>query len=134
MIAIGAVYRGPELRGSMVNRSLMQLSTLLKEARGPEPLGAEPWVNVNFVVPGSLGKPNFDYLEYGEYSKQRNGIVVQVPVPDTGFDEAGFKQFLIDSLHGANAMAFEFFRQKGKTFGLRTAEELVRAVGQELLA
>ncbi|MDR6411295.1 hypothetical protein [Paraburkholderia terricola] len=29
------------------------------------------------------------------------------------------------ALHGANAMAFEFFRQKGESFPLREAENLV---------
>lgn len=134
MISIGAIYRGPELKGSLTNTAIMQLSKLLKEARGPAPLESEPWVNVNFIVAGSLGQPDFDYLTYGEYSQRRKGIVVQVPVPDPGLDEERFKLFLIDSLHGANAMAFEFFRQKGQSFRLAAAEALVEATGRKLMA
>lgn len=130
MISIGAVYNGPELQGSEVNRLLMATSKVVKELRGT--LGATPWVNAVFIVPGSLGESDLDYLTYGDYSKKDNAVVVQIPMPKKVAEGAEQAAFIVDALHGANAMAFEFFRQRGEDFPLRDAEELVRKVAARI--
>ena len=132
MISIGAVYRGPELRGADANRQIMAMTKVLNEIRGPLELGKEPLVNAVFVVPGSLGMADFEGLQFGEYSKKDKAVVVQVAVPAVAVSRAQFTAFLIESLHGANAMAFEFFRQKGESFLLREADRLVSATAQSL--
>lgn len=132
MISIGAVYHGPELQGSEINRLIMSMSKALKEYRGPLEKGKEPWVNAVFVVPGSLGHAEIDGLEYGDYSKKEKGVVVQIAVPAKIISDGDLIEFLIGSLHGANAMAFEFFRKKGEAFQLREAENLVRLTGARL--
>ena len=95
-------------------------------------LGKTPLVNAVFVVPGSLGIADFEGLQFGEYSKKEKAVVVQVAVPAEVVSQSDFMAFLIESLHGANAMAFEFFRQKGEYFPLREAEGLVSATAQSL--
>lgn len=125
MISIGAVYRGPELRGSEANRRVMDATKALNKLRGPMNLGDVPLVNTVFVFPGSLGAADFSGLQFGEYSQKDKAVVVQVAVPADVMNSPDFGAFLIDSLHGANAMAFEFFRQKGEPFPLREAESLV---------
>jgi hypothetical protein len=131
MISIGAVYNGPELQGSKINRLIMATSKAVKELRGT--LGQTPWVNVVFVVPGSLGGADFDDLKYGDYSKKDKAVVVQIPMPknvaEGTADQVGF---IIDALRGANAMAFEFFRQHDEKFPLREAEILVGEVAERV--
>ena len=133
MISIGAHYKGPELRGSGLDRSIMAVAKALNELRGPLEKGKVPWVNAVFVVSGSLGKVDFNYLTYGHYSKKEMGVVVQIPVPlEISSRDTDLVPFVIDSLHGANAMAFAFFEEKGQEFPLREAENLVRSIARIL--
>jgi hypothetical protein len=55
MISIGAVYHGPELRGSQINAVIVEAGKELNELRGPLKTGETPWMNAVFVVSGSLG-------------------------------------------------------------------------------
>lgn len=132
MISIGAFYNGQELKGSEINRLIMAMSKALKEYRGPLEMGGAPWVNAVFVVSGSLGDAGFDELQYGDYSKKDKGIVVQIPVSTKVLNGGKLVDFLIGSLQGANAMAFEFFRKKGEEFPLKDAEKLVSLTASRL--
>ena len=132
MISIGAVFHGPELRDSQMDRLIMAASKELKELRGPLKTGETPWVNAVFVVSGSLDDVDFEGLEYGDYSQKRKGVVVKIAVPKKVLQENDLAKFVIDSLFGANAMAFEFFRQRDEEFPLREAEEWVAAISNKL--
>jgi len=132
MISIGAVYHGPELQGSEVNRLIMRTSKVLKELGAAAKGDTGPWVNAVFVVSGSLDKVDFEGLEFGDYSKKDKGVVVKIAVSESQIKRGDLASYLIQSLHGANAMAFEFFRQKGENFPLREAEELVARAARRL--
>ncbi|MGH8603929.1 MAG: hypothetical protein ACREXR_14515 [Gammaproteobacteria bacterium] len=132
MISIGAVYHGPELQGSEVNRLIMRTSKALKELGAAPKSDGRPWVNAVFVVSGSLDKVDFDGLEFGDYSKKDKGVVVKIAISEESIKRGGIASYLIESLHGANAMAFEFFRQKGENFPLREAEDLVAKAAKQL--
>jgi hypothetical protein len=132
VISIGAVYQGPELKGSRINLSIMAASKVLKELRGSLIDHGRPWVNAVFVVPGSLGAVDFDGLEYGDYSKKDHAVVVKVAVPASVVQSDEIVDFIFESLHGSNAMAFEFFRLKGENFPLREAEDLVLQIVDRL--
>ena len=134
MISIGAVYHGPELQGSEVNRLIMRTSRTLKELGAAPKSDGKPWVNAVFVVSGSLDQVDFEGLEFGDYSKKDKGVVVKIAVSESVIKQGDISLFLTESLHGANAMAFEFFRQKGEIFPLREAEELVAKTANQLQA
>lgn len=131
MIAIGTVFKGPELQGSRIDRLMMATSKTVKQLRGT--LGETPWVNAVFIIPGSLGEADFDYPKYGESSKKDKAVVVQIPMPRKVAEGADQVAFIVDGLHGANAMAFEFFRQRGgEEYLLHEAEQLVNQVAAHL--
>jgi hypothetical protein len=132
MISIGSVFEGPELNDSKVRQLIMKISQHIRRERGSLNKGEIPWVNSVFVVEGSLGAPDFEYLIYGDYSKKDKGIVVQIPVLNETLNGDNLEDFLIESLHGANAMAFEFFRQKGEEFPLNEADNLVKTISNVL--
>ena len=132
MISIGGVFRGPELESSPFAKAHRATARALKGLRGPLTLGSAPLVNAVFVVPGSQGEPDFDGLEYGDYSKKDKSIVVQIAVPRDAVTGAHSAAFIVEGLRGANAMAFEFFRQKGEEFHLREAEAMVTAIAERL--
>jgi hypothetical protein len=131
MISIGSVLRGPELDGSPFDNALLAASRALVKYRGPIQLGKSPLVNAVFVVPGGLGDPDFDRPRFGDYSKKDMAVVVQISVPATEVSTPEAHRFIVGALHGANAMAFEFFREKGQKFALKDAENLVLAVAEE---
>ncbi|WP_313101974.1 hypothetical protein [Brevundimonas sp.] len=132
MITIGAIYRGPELRESRLVQAVRTASEVIGELRDPSyDVGTIPWVNPIFIVQGSLGEPGFRGLIYGKYSKRKKGVVVQIAVFEDDL-RAGPEHAVTYGLHGANAMAFEFFRQKGECFPLADAEQMVAKVRQRL--
>src|SRR4051812_2388461 len=108
-----------------MNRAVMAASKALKEVRGELVKGCTPWVNAVFVVPGSLARVDFEGLQFGDYSKKDKGVVVKIAVPEKVLKEGQLTEFVVNALRGANAMAFEFFRQKEEAFPLRDADELV---------
>ena len=81
---------------------------------------------------GSLDDVDFEGLEYGDYSKKRKGVVVKIAVPKKVLQENDLAKFVIDSLFGANAMAFEFFRQRDEEFPLCEAEAWVAGIANKL--
>ena len=87
--------------------------------------GSSPPVNVVFHVPGSTGSPDWDGLRDAKFSRQQRLLMVQVAVPENIVESANPENFVIESLYGANAIAFEFFRQKNMDFPLAEAEQLV---------
>lgn len=69
---------------------------------------------------------------YGKYSKKDQALAIQVAVPDTVTRSENPDHFIIDSIRGANAMAFEFFRQKGLHYALSEAEDITSELNQQL--
>ena len=132
MIAIGTVFRGPELLNSEIQRSIKALRIALKECRGPLERGSVPWVNVNWVVHGSLGNPGFIGLEYGKFSRKDKAVVVRIAVPEEVVKSGDHLTFLLKSLHEANAMAFKLLAEKGIEFPLAAADKLVELVATKL--
>ncbi|QKM44069.1 hypothetical protein HI792_15935 [Ralstonia solanacearum] len=131
MISIGAVYLGPEHQGSEAHATITSAIEILKALRDPGD-AVTPLVNAVFVVKGSQGAADFDYPQYGEQSPTK--VVVQLPVKVTGLSGQELIDEVVDGLRGANAMAFEYFRQRGEVFRLRDAEALVTQLAANLRA
>ena len=125
MISIGSIFSGPELKESAIDTAIKRLTKAAIDVRGDFVLGQHPSVNVVFHVPGSLGGPGSEYIQTGKFSRKQQLLLVAVPVPDTEVSNDQVMDFLIDSLKSANAVAFDFFRNKGLNFPLAVAEEMV---------
>lgn len=129
MISIGIRLKGPELSKSPIDQALTAALNAAIEARGEFRVGDEPSVNVVFLVPGSLGKPEFDYLREGKFSAKDKLLLVEAPVPMKVMSSESITSFIVDALHGANAVAFDFYRRRGKEqFALDKAEALVKKI------
>ena len=125
MITVGAVFRGPELRGCALDAVVRTVGRAAMKATGDFEFGSAPATNVVFHVPGTLGGPDWDGLRDGTFSRKERMLMVQVAVPEqiVGSEEA--MDFIIEALRGANAIAFDVFEEKGMPFPLREAEALV---------
>lgn len=128
MISIGAVYLGPELDGTKLNQAIATAMKACPDFEKDFRIGSCPAVNVVFYVPGSLGSPDWDGMRDAKFSRQQQLLMVQVAVPRSVVESANPEEFVIDSLYGANAVAFEFFRQKNIDFPLADAEQLVASI------
>ncbi len=126
MITIGAHHGGPELRGTRIERAITAAMRAAVEARGFYAEGAVPAVNVVFCTPGSVvGQPDWDHGRVAKYSAKSKLVLVHVAVPVDIVESDAALDFVIRELHGANALAFEFYRQKKMEFSLADAEQLV---------
>ena len=128
MISIGYDLYGPELDGSPIDLALRAAMKIAAELRGDFEFGSSPAVNVVFYVPGSLGSPDWDGLRDAKFSRRQQLLMVQVAVPENVVESSDPEDFVIESLYGANAVAFEFFRQKNMDFPLAEAEQLVAKI------
>jgi hypothetical protein len=131
MILIGAHHGGPELRGTPIERAItaaMQAAIRVRESYAE---GTLPAVNVVFCTPGSvIGKPDWEHGRVAKYSAKSKLLLVQVAVPADVVESDAALDFVVRELHGANALAFEFYRQKKMEFPLADAEQLVGRIRQ----
>lgn len=128
MISIGSVLKGPELSGSPIDRAIMSATKATAKLRGKFEFGNSPAINVVFYVPGSTGSLDWEGMRDSKFSRQQQLLMVQVAVPDKVVQSTTPSMFVVESLYGANAIAFEFFRQKGIQFPLADAEKLVSEI------
>lgn len=132
MIAIGARYGGPELRESALCRAIMSIAGSLKKLRGST---SEDDIRLNpiFHVPGSVsGAIPFQGSRYGKFAPSPPCLAVEVSLPQSAVNDPNPIALLLLELRGCNAMAFEFYRQRGLVFPLVEAEALVSRVAESL--
>lgn len=129
MISLGNQYGGPELKGSAIRLLLQKIMQLVSDLRDENyDDGTSPWVNIIFIVPGSLIKPDFSGMKTGFFSKKRKGLVIQIAVPQSVLDCGTEEPFAIESLMNAMDLADEYFRKKGLDFDLGGAKNLILEV------
>ena len=133
MITIGGIYSGPELEGGAFNKAVSRAAKAAMQVCGSVDSFSGPSVNVVFCVPGSLGRPDWDHGRIARYSSKRKLLLIQIAVPEEVVDGNSPLEFLISELHGANAMAFEFYRQKGVQYPLAAAERLVAEINDSAM-
>ena len=135
MISIGIDFMGPEHPETPIGRLLLSASRLVQEHRGEYETYPGPRVNVVFYVPGSLGDfPNITKVAAGRFSRKQKLLLVEVPVSREVAEAGGSIEFVVNTLHQANAIAAEVFAKKGMEFDLLKAEALVERVRQSLIA
>jgi hypothetical protein len=132
MILVGIVFQGPELKHSRMDSALTAAMKAAQQLRGDFQVGDCPAVNVVFYVPGSVDRPDWKGLRDAKYSAPQKLVMVQIAVPDHVVTSPNVSEYIVESLHGANAVAFEFFRQRNIEFPLREAEDLVRQIKDRL--
>ena len=134
MISMGVYYGGPEQHP--IKTLLTATMKAIISARGE---GYEshrlPSVNVVFYVPGSLSDyADLKKVEAARFSRKQKLLLVAVPVPKEEAESGGSVEFVIESLHQANAIAAKTFSHKGnEPFDLARAEAIVEQVKRSLI-
>ena len=101
MISIGAVFRGPELRDSRIDRAIKAVGKTAEMLRGEFEFGNSPAINVVFYVPGSTGSLDWEGMRDSKFSRQQQLLMVQVAVPDEIAQSTTPSMFVVESLYGA---------------------------------
>lgn len=125
MIFIGCVLKGAELRGSEVDCLITDVAKAAVIEREGFQIGTCPAINVAFYVPGSVARADWEGIRESSFSRSEQLLMLQVAVPPVSLESSKIREFIVESLHGANAVAFEFFRQQGLDFPLSHAEAMV---------
>ncbi len=125
MISVAVDFYGAELQLSNIDKTITAVMEAARELRGGFEFGKSPAVHVVFCVPGSLGGPDWDYGRYGTFVEKEQLLTIEVAVSPEIISSESPLDDLIKELHGANALAFEFFRQRSMEYPLREAECLV---------
>ena len=134
MISVGINLGGPErlpIEG-LLRTAMKAIKSTRGEAYESHRL---PGVNVVFYIPGSISDyEDLRKIEAARFSRKQKLLLVAVPVPKEEVESGGSVEFVIDSLHQANAIAAEVFARKGtEPFDLDSAEAIVEKVKQSLL-
>jgi hypothetical protein len=132
MIAIGAVYGEPEQKGSAIDQAISAAMRAAAKLRAPWEIGHIPGVNVVFSVPGRLTSPDWEGLRDGKFSRKQQFLMIQVAVPREMVSSVETEDFIVESLHKANALALKVFHKKGIEFPLAQAHALVGRIENEL--
>lgn len=134
MIHVGAIFSGPELKSTPVDKGIMAIAQAAAALRADFDSENGPAVNIVYCVAGSLGEPDWDHGRVVRFSRKKQLILVHSAVPREVVQSADPLEYLIMELHGANALAFEYFRKRGIDFPLREAEALVQAIRRRVIS
>jgi hypothetical protein len=134
MISMGVYLGGP--KRLPIEKLLRATMKAIMSARGEGyESHRQPGVNVVFYVPGSINDyADLKKIEAARFSRKKKLLLVAVPVPKEVVESGGSAEFVIDSLHQANAIAAETFARKGdEPFDLARAEAIVEQVKRSLI-
>jgi hypothetical protein len=134
MISMGVYLGGPERLP--IEKLLRTTMKAIMSARGEGyESHQQPEVNVVFYVPGSISDyADLKKIEAARFSRKQKLLLVAVPVPKEEAESGGSVEFVIESLHQANAIAAETFARKGdEPFDLARAEAIVEQVKRSLI-
>ncbi len=135
MITLGAQFGGPEQDGSSIDMAILSVMDAIRDARGERIKGAEPAVNTVFYVPGSCGLPVPTKMEAARFSRKQKLLLVAVPVPPEMINSPDALDFVIGTLHRANAIAAEVFAKKNVgVFDAERADAIVEKAKAEIAA
>ena len=133
MIATGGYYRGPELKGSQIDRMLRAVGEALDRARGGWKEGDAPAVVVLFIVPGSLGDASFSGQRTTLFSRKKKLLQIEAAVPKEALEGERVRTFVLDALRQASQTAAEHFaRKKAGVFDLAKAGAIIQKVEETL--
>jgi len=131
MIAVGVDVGGTELVRSRIDCALMQAARSLIRLRPTFADGEVPSVNVVFHLPGSVHSPDWEGLRVERFTRKKKLMLISVAVPEEIVHSDQALEFVIQSLHTANGLAFQIFHRKGIEFPLQEAEALIDLVARK---
>ncbi|NOK21119.1 hypothetical protein [Corallococcus carmarthensis] len=108
MMGLSAVYGGPELAGTPIDKAIRMFG----KARGPTEMGVSGSLDIVFHVPGSLLKPEFTGVRTAKFSRKEQKLMLQIAVPDEQVQSPDVR-WLLDAIREAVRLARPKFERAG---------------------
>jgi hypothetical protein len=131
VLHIGAVYGGPELRGTRIDLALTRVCRIAAE----HPIEHSASLDVVFHVPGSLWAPSYEGARTGRLSRKERIVQIQVAVPSelNSREPEVIMEFIAASLRQAIQIARPRLERAGLTYRFDQYERLVGRIAASLL-
>ena len=127
-ISLGAIFGGAEsTEGQKVFREMSSAFVALRTAE-------RPFLNVVFHFPGSLLKPEHEGLRTGRFSKNDQGLLIQVAVPSSIAqckNRSQVAQFMLQSIREAVDISMPRWKKHNIQFNFENAYSSIQAVAQQ---
>ena len=120
-----------ELSGSMIYHAITFLAATMatKTLHGMMPGG--PSLDVTFMLPGKLDKPNFTGMRMGSYTKKNNILFFEKAVPDHIVYSNQAKKFVNMVMQDVIVHADEFFKDCDTGFDINRWQQLLNQLSVE---
>lgn len=120
-----------ELADSMINHAITFLAATMaiKIQHGMIPDG--PSLDVTFMLPGKLDKPDFTGMRMGSYTKKNNTLFFEKAVPEHIVHSNQAKEFVAMVMQDVIISADEFFQESDTDFDIQRWQQLLEQLAAE---
>ena len=112
---LGIDLGGPELRGGSADSAITRIAKRVRDARPSEPPDTGK-LNIVFLVPGSLYKPDFEGVRTGRFSRKEMMLLAEAAVPSEFGCLEDLESFVFASIRDSVRLARPVFEKAGIHF------------------
>jgi hypothetical protein len=127
-IAVGVQFGGESLESSRIAEAIDSIRKAAVALQSGFEEGSEPAIKVVYCVAGPDASPDWDHGRVTGYSEGQKRVRIEAAVPTEVVESESPLDYLIGELQGANALAFEFYRQNGERYPVAEADRLVARI------
>ena len=117
-----------ELSDTPINLAITKMAAAALNVRRTHPLPQGPTLDINFMLPGKLDKPDFSGMRMGGYTPEQNTLYFEKAVPEQMIYSQCADEFVSLVLQDVVANAHAFFSSSQQQFNLLDWELLVQHI------
>lgn len=132
-LGINVTTASQELADSHINQAIISLASLVakKNRAGLVPVDS-PFLEITFMLPGKLDKPDFSGMRMGGYTSQSNTLFFEKAVPEHILHSPQSTEYVVAVVQDVVNNACEFFKNTNAEFNDFAWQRFARQIGQEL--
>jgi len=120
-----------ELGDSMIVHAITFLAATMATKIQHEIIPNGPSLDVTFMLPGKLDKPNFTGMRMGSYTKKNNTLFFEKAVPDHIVHSKQAKEFVTMVMQDVIFHADDFFKESDTDFDIKRWQLLLEQLSAE---
>ncbi len=113
---IGVTSAGSDLKDSTINSVITQFAVSCAQLKQRDLIPEGPSLDITFMLPGKLEKPNFSGMQMGGYTSENKTLFFEIAVPDHIINSELSRKYLTVSIQDVLFNAAEFFEESNITF------------------
>jgi len=115
-IYIGVTTAATELTDSPINAAITRLAAAAARTNRQHPMPAGPSLDVTFMLPGKLEKPDFSGMRMGGYSPEGNTLFFETAVPEHILKSSHAGRYVATVMEDVLSHAGAFFEDHAMDF------------------